>query len=377
MSDAPTTPSSGDAPTSTGADTSVSTTTTTTSTPDAGTTTDVNTSAAPSTADQGATTLSPGETAKPLSDRDGLLAAVTDAIKPKDGQQPAPGGAAATPAPGTTAAPGTGGDPNAPDPLDKDPDDAEMAALRPHVAGRVRKLLSQRDEARQGLETVKPELEQHRQLMGYLQHHKLAVDDVNLLLSIGAALRRGDYKGFLEGIEPYREIAMQAVGEAIAPDLLPQVENGSLSEDAAKQLTRTRMEATRHRVEAEELTKQATQRDTQVAQTQVHNAIVQWEQTVRTRDPDYALKEMQVRRTSQALIAELGRPTTVEGAIALAQRALDEVNAQYARIPRPPVQPTRPQPNGVSMSHTGAVVVPKSLMDAVNLGLERSRQRRA
>jgi hypothetical protein len=330
-------------------------------------------------ATQGDTASSPGAADQGTSDRDGLLAAVRDAVAPPaakdvstnvDTKAAAPGSTGKTLAPDSLNADGTA----RADPLDSDPTEAELAAATPHVAGRIKRLLAQRLEARTALEAVQPELDQHRQLMGYLQQHQLAVDDVNLLLGVGAALRRGDYADFLRGIEPYRDMALQALGQTVAPDLLAQVESGAMTEDAARQLTKTRMEAARHRVEAEQSQQRHTERDTQALAQQVHGAIAQWETTVRQRDPDYALKEAQVRRTSQALIAEFGRPTTPAAAIEMAQRAYDEVTQEFARLVKPPV-PTRQTPNGVSQRSTTATAVPRSLMDAVNLGIERTNRR--
>ena len=362
----------------------------TTQAPDAGATADTSSSATgtdTSTTNQGATTeTSPGSNAQQdattdgsspsdqakttpvVSDRDQLLAVVRDAVKPKT--QETPGETVQTPNAETKT---EVVDPNAPDPLDKDLSEPEMELLKPQVRGRMRKLIQQRGEARIALEAAQPELAAHRQLQGYLTQHQLAPDDVNMLLGIGSALRKGDFQAFLSGVQPYVDLALQALGHTVAPDLLGRVEDGSMSEDAAKELTRTRMVSARHQVEAETQTQRHVERDSAQLQGQLHGAITTWEAGLKTRDPDYALKEAQIRRTSQALIAEHGRPRTPADAVALAQRAYEEVTSAFGRA-RPAAQATRPAPSGVSLATTSASPQPTSMLDAVRLGLERSRR---
>jgi hypothetical protein len=74
---------------------------------------------------------------------------------------------------------------------------------------------------------VEPELAQHRQLTGYLREHQLAPDDVNMLLGVGASLRRGDFQGFLNGVMPYVQAAQEALGLRLPPDLPSTVEDGT------------------------------------------------------------------------------------------------------------------------------------------------------
>lgn len=309
---------------------------------------------------------SPAET--PATEREGLLAAVKSAVEPKD-----PAGAADK---SEGNAPAADSDPaaKAADPdADPDPTDADLAAQKPQTRKWIGKLTRQRNEAREALQAIQPELTAHRELRGYLDQHQLAADDVNLLLGVGAALRRGDFKAFLDGIEPYREIARQSLGLAIAPDLRTQVDDGAMTEAAAAELTRTRLEASRARVEADTQTQRIADRDTRDARAGSMSAVDTWEQGIKARDPDYALKEAMVRRTSQALMTEQGAPRTPQDAVKLVQRAYDEVTATFARA-RPAPQATRPTPSGVSTPSLGAAAEPRSLMEAAKLGLARMQR---
>lgn len=305
-----------------------------------------------------------------VSDRDALLAVVRDAVAPKD-KDAAP--AAAKPAEAVKDAASDPAAKPAPPDADADPSDAELAAYKPNARKYIAKLSTRARQAREALDAVQPELTAHRELVGYLERHQLAAEDVNLLLGVGAALRRGDYKAFLDGIEPYRQVARQSLGLEVSPDLREQVDEGTISEQAAQELTRTRLEAARHKVEADTQTQRNTTREAEAGRSQMRDAVQSWETQLRSRDPDYALKEALVLRTSQALLAELGTPRSPQDAVQLAQRAYDEVTAQFARA-RPAPQATRPTPNGASTPSLGATAEPRSLMEAARLGLARAQR---
>jgi len=266
----------------------------------------------------------------------------------------------------------TADDLNAPD-----PSEAELRKLRPETRKRFERLLAQRNEARTALASVQPELDQHRQLQGYLTQHQLAPEDVNVLLGVGAALRRQDYQAFLDGVTPYVMAAQEALGLRVARDLQQQVNDGLLSDEAARELTRARHRA----AQAEQRLQDATRSHAQDTNTRVvsgiKSAVDQWEANIRTRDPDFAHKADTVRRFSQALLQERGTPQTAEQAVALVQTAYDEANKMMQRM-RPAPQATRPGPSSVHVATGGAPSPnnrqPNSLREAVLLGIERSRR---
>ena len=317
------------------------------------------------------------------SDREGLLAAVRSVVVSREtapaseGDTPPTGDAApGTPGTGPVVAPGD----QAPPPSDTtpsenlaDPTEAELRKLRPETRKRFERLLGQRNEARTALEQAQPELTQHRQLQGYLQQHQLAPDDVNMLLGVGAALRRGDYQAFLDGVTPYVMVAQEAMGQRIAPDLQQQVNDGLISEEAGRAHTRDRHRANQaeHRLREQTQTVTATEQQRTVAS--IRTSVDQWEANVRSRDPDYAHKQDTVRRFSQALLQERGIPSTPEQAVALVQAAYDEANKTLLAL-RPRLQPTRPSPSSVHIATGGGSVEPTSMKEAALLALQRMRR---
>lgn len=314
-----------------------------------------------------------------------MLAAVKSVVetKPEPPAIPSPTGDADADATATAdqdkvAASGSQDTPAADDPLDlnaPDPTEGELRKLRPETRKRFERLLAQRNEARTTLEQIQPELAQHRQLQGYLTQHQLAPDDVNALLSVGASLRAGNYQAFLDGVTPYVMAAQEALGLRVARDLQQQVEQGLLSEDAARQMTATRHRAAQaeHRLSEQTRTHQTETTTRNVAA--VRHAVEQWEAGIRQRDPDYALKSNAVRRYSQALLQERGIPQTPEAAVALTQAAYDEATAEFRRL-RPAPAPTRASPSGVQVSNNGATAPgePRSMKEAALMALQSMRR---
>ena len=315
------------------------------------------------------------------SDREGLLAAVkkvveTTAEAPAVPSEDADSTTPAKTSPDQAAATGDGKTP-APDatlppqPL-ADPTEAELKKLRPETRKRFEQLLTQRNEARQTIQALQPELIQHRELQSRLQQNQLAPEDVNTLLGVGATLRRGDYQGFLNGITPYVMAAQEALGIRVSPDLQKQVDDGLIDEAAAKELTRTRHRAVQAEARLQD-SDRATMASQQAQQVQhIRTAVDQWEAGIRQRDPDYAQISGAVRRTAQGLLQERGTPRTVQEAVALSQAAYDEAKAAFVRV-QPAPRPTRPSPSSIHVATGASNSEPRSMKEAVVMALAQRR----
>jgi hypothetical protein len=280
--------------------------------------------------------------------------------------------AAAQGQPGDKPPPDAQAEPSKAD-TEADPTEAELKKLRPETRRRFERLLTQRNEARQTIEALQPELTQHRQLQGYLQQHQLAPDDVNMLLGVGAALRRGDYQGFLNGVTPYVMAAQEALGFRISPDLQKQVDEGLIDENAARELTRTRHRAAQAEARLKDADK--TVATTQQAQhvDRIRSAVDTWEQSMQRRDPDYAQMSGAVRRYAQGLLQERGSPRTQQEAVALVQTAYDEVKATFAAA-RPAPRATRMAPSSIHVATGTPNAEPRNMKEAVVMALANARR---
>jgi hypothetical protein len=325
-----------------------------------------------------ATPANPEPTTQPRDERADLLSIVQDVVKAKSADPKNPGGEGSA----DDKPPGEGETPLQTDTApaaqpEADPTEDELKALPPRTAHRIKALLRQRGEARAEVENLKPAAAKWAQLDGYLTQHDLAPEDVNLLLGVGAALRRGDFKAFRDGVMPYLELANQHLGLTLPADLQAKVDQGEMTTEAATELSVARLNNQRLTGQVKATT-EATQaqierdRNLQTARI-VNDAVTSWENDVKSRDPDYPKKAAAVMRVSQALIAQHGQPMTAEAAVKLAQMALDETNAMFANAipPRPPSRPVPAGANGVNHARPE----PRTLMEAALMGLERARAR--
>jgi len=319
------------------------------------------------------------------SDREGLLAVVQKVVETRPGKPALPSqddaetGDQDQSSQDQAAATGEGSTPPtvpaSPSQQDlSDPTEAELKKLRPETRKRFERLLAQRNEARQTLETLQPELNQHRQVQGYLQQHQLAPEDVNILLGVGASLRRGDYQAFLDGVTPYVLAAQEVLGQRISPDLQKQMDEGLIDDATARELTRTRHRAAQAEARLQDANRQSvtTQQVQQIGQ--IRSAVDTWEAGIQRRDPDYAQMSGAVRRFAQGLLQERGTPQTPQEAVALTQAAYDEVKAMYGRA-QPAPRPTRPSPSSIHVATgTSSGANPRNMKEAVLIALNNARR---
>lgn len=244
-----------------------------------------------------------------------------------------------------------------------DPTEAELNKLRPETRKRFERLLGQRNQARRDLQALEPEIQEHRQLKGYLRQNQLATEEVNTLLGIGAALRRGDYQAFLQGVAPFVTTAQEALGLRIPTDLQSQVDKGLITVEAAAEMSRLRFRAGQAEHRVTEQTQQIVQQTQQQTLAQVQEAVNTWEANTRSRDPDYQNKAVAIKRFAQALMQERGAPRDVAEAMSLVKDAYDEATKELARI-RPAPKPTRAVPSGSQGSTVSASRAPKTMKEA-------------
>jgi hypothetical protein len=301
-----------------------------------------------------------------------LLEAVLKAVQPvEDADKEAPAGtsppseeASTSPADAAKAEADKGPD------LTKDPTSEELASYKKGTRERIEKLLGERNAYR-------AEAEVTQTLRNFLVTNDIAREDFQLTLDLAAAMRRGDFKAFLEGVGPYVQLATQALGVTLPQDLQAEVTAQRLTFDAAAQMSRDRY--------ARALAEQRATRATQVASTQQSTAqqqalsrsieqnVAQWEAGVRQNDPDYGRKEETVRQLLWSVIQEQGTPRSPEHAVEIAKEAYARAN-NALRAAAPPKQPTRAVPSSVNnRAASGARPEPRSLMEAAQLGLARAR----
>jgi ElaB/YqjD/DUF883 family membrane-anchored ribosome-binding protein len=262
---------------------------------------------------------------------------------------------------------------------DDNPTEADTADMKPRMAKKFRTLLNQRSELQRqvaDLQQLQPVAEIGGQLANFAQENDLSSDDVVRAVSLAAAVRRGDWQGFYQQVGPFVRRAQEYLGLVLPDDLGQRVQQGHMTEAAAREFARTRFDAARAEAIAGQRETEVQSSRVQHVQADVQRAVTSFETQLASRDPDYRAKADAIRRTTQAILHERGgRISTVQEALDIVQEAHAEVTAQYRRL-LPPPRPTNPLPNGNSQQPS-ARAAPKTLMEAALQGLENSRRERA
>ncbi len=238
---------------------------------------------------------------------------------------------------------------------------------------KVDKLLKDRRELRKQVSQLEAPATIGSELQNFAMQHDLSSDDIMNALHIAATLRRGDYDTFYDMVSPYVRHAQEYKGIVLPEDLAQMVRDNQITEQAARQFARTRFDQQRLQVENTRMNDLSQQYFVGQVQQNVQRAVSDYEAQLSARDPDYKAKAGLVQRTAGALLREHGGSvSSPEEAIAIVKAAYEEVNRQV-RAFAPPPRATRPSPSGANPQTPSARTAPKNLMDAVKMGLERSR----
>ena len=281
-------------------------------------------------------------------------------------------------------------DPTSPD-VDDDgtlPDeitDAEMAKYALSAKRRIRRLWNQRRELREQvdkLKSIEPQAQAADSVSTYLKDNDISRDDFLMMLELGGALRRGEWQKFVAGMTPYMNLAEEALGQRLPPDLQNAVRHGQMTTEAAAHFSRERMSRmlleSKHQRSQQQAVQQQQYFENQqqkqqreVLANQVRDHVNAWERTAMQHDPEYAAKRAAVQDTMWAVVREQGAPRSPDHAVGIAREAYRRVNERY-RSWAPPKRPTSRSPSSTGRS-TGAAPEAKSLLDVVRQARENAR----
>ena len=245
---------------------------------------------------------------------------------------------------------------------------ADMKSLKPWARRKVRHLQDQ-------LATASKDAEVKQNLDSFLTTNHIDGDQFNALMSVGAAMSRGDWAFVRNVMEPYWNLAMQATGGSMSPEARKMVEQGHMTEQAARQMTQQDMQRRQAELERQryvDAEKQAQEAQVNRAHVEkVVTAVNDWEQSVRASDPDYDRKSDAIRDMLQGIKAQRGDPKTPQEAVEMAKAAYEKVNG-FAKTFAPARRSTSASPSSVNQSPS-ASRDPNSLEDAMLAGLQRAR----
>lgn len=244
-----------------------------------------------------------------------------------------------------------------------DPKDDEKLPFHTHP--RWKEVTGQNKQLTAEVETLRPAAEQYGNITSYMEKHNLNHDEVGEGFIIMAMMKAGDPR-VLQKLDEARAKVAAALGETIPKDIQDQIDSGAISEEAGRELSKTRARAAKSDADAAALrtaseTRTANENAAALRQSFAATANA-WEVETRKADPDFAKKERQIERYSQAIMHERGFPKTPADALAIVKEAYEAVNKDLG-VFVPAKQPVA-RVNVAPSSH-GAGTKPKTLSEAV------------
>lgn len=239
----------------------------------------------------------------------------------------------------------------------------ELKALKAKTKDRFDELLAQRDE-------FKRSAEESAVITKFMAENNISSDEMAKMMGTMAFYQAGDYQNFLTNLQPMMERAGTALGSFLPDDIQKRVDDGYIDEASASEMASQRALATdnQERLKREQFNNQQIQQ--QAVVNDMRLAVDTWESDTKKVDIDYAKKEEQIRTNTRALMAQYGTPINAEQAVQLSKDAYAMVN-NFTQQTAPPPREIKPGPSSATVPNAHAE--PKSMLDAVKLGIRNAK----
>lgn len=220
---------------------------------------------------------------------------------------------------------------------------------------------------------LKPKAEQFDRIGSFMREAELTAEEVSRGFDIMATMKRDPLKA-LEMLAPHLEGLELVTGKRLPPDLQKKVDSEGMSQADAQEIARARVDAALAQGQVQHVQQQAEaeraraeQEASQKLGVAMRTAVVDWENSVKERDPDYPKLQSFINDRARVL-AQANRPKSPDDAIAIVKQAYDEVKAQSRKL-LPAKTATRTVTSDTSS--TKAVPAPSSMLDIVKQSLGR------
>jgi hypothetical protein len=239
----------------------------------------------------------------------------------------------------------------------------ELKNASPRVRKRIEKLASTNRLLRQEIETHRPIVESFRDFSDV---------ERDALSGVARALNQGRFDVFLEAVQPYIDLANEMTGRKLPADLQSKVDDGYATPEIAAELARTRADAAIAAQRAGRYEQETASREVQAHRQNIAGAVNSWAEQMRVSDPDFPNKYGLLEDLARADVAVNGVPLTSQEAVVRVAGIYQRLNGH---LPGRAVarQSTRPTPTGSVKTATGVRPEPRSLAEAVSIGLANAR----
>lgn len=296
-----------------------------------------------------------------------MLDAVQTALKPETG---------GTPPSKTPETEAKAEDPDAADKADAEkdaePSDEEKAHWSDRTQRRFKRLTGDVKRLTADADALRPRAEAYDRIDTFVRQSNLSPTDVQQTLLIASQLKN-DPGAAYQRLVPLMAQLENVLGLALPPELQQQVDQGLISEQNARAMSRLAAEArmSNARLQATSQQQQQGQQRQQVEQ-QVNAAtssVEAWETQRAQRDPDWSTKQPLVAEQVELAVIRERRDRqdpqwfpTPEEALKISQTAYDRVTERFSQFkPKPAATPRDPASGNTNRSRPA----PKTMLEAI------------
>ena len=246
---------------------------------------------------------------------------------------------------------------------DEDISEDELKLMKQKTRKRFEQLQTKYRSEKEERVKVEQERDQfkgfYEQYNGYLEKNNISQDEANQLFDIGALMKNDPQKA-LETITPYYNQLLEVTGNILPNDLKQQVQQGYITEQHARELSRQRAMNANHQNRIQVQQQQNQQQEIhrqQELNTNIQTALANLERGWQQSDPDYKMKSTRIQERVKLMWYEANQnnqmPKSVDEAVKMAERAKKEVEKELRQFqPKKPINPvegggsstTRPEP---------------------------------
>jgi hypothetical protein len=243
-------------------------------------------------------------------------------------------------------------------PVEADTEEENFDDVPFHKHPRFKEVIDQRNK-------YKSDSAEYQKITGFLESNNISAEEAAEGFKI-MALMKSDPKAALEALNPYVKDLGISSGVTMPEDIQKKVNEGYLDEDAARELSQAKAQATQNQKRLDALEQQNAANQIHAQRSDIASVVTEWEQKTKQSDPDYSLKSAEIDDRVKVLVAESGVPKSSTEAIAIANKAYEEVNKRHsARSTKRPIKTA----SGGKLSGTPHAE-PKNLHEAVALALQ-------
>lgn len=193
------------------------------------------------------------------------------------------------------------------------------------------------------LKTAEVDAQRYRNVETFIQDQGLGPDEAANLLVIGGLIKTNPAEAWKQ-MQPVVQKVLIAAGELLPEDLKQMVSAGTMTPEAALEVSRSRAAVASTQARTQFDRQRHESRQQADLHTAIQGTVSSWQAERRSRDPNFEAKLPALQREIAWLQAREGRPNAPEGVRAQLQKAYDAVSATYtppasARQRKPAIRP--------------------------------------